>query len=130
MVYQTLLLPVMLINGISDLRKRNIWEFPFLVMMATGLILSDHPIICLVGLLLFVSEKIPFMKQIGIGDLEALVLLYAAVGFDLTLIAYLTLMMLPGWYLITKDTSVPLVTFLAAGYVAWYLCCIIKFGGF
>lgn len=129
MIYQTLLLPVMLINGISDLRERNIWEFPFLVMLATGLILSDHPIVCFIGLLLIVSEKILFMKQMGVGDLEALILLYAAMGLNLALIAYLTLTMLPGWYLVTKDTSIPLVTFLAAGYVTWYLCCIIIFGG-
>lgn len=130
MIYQTLLLPVMLINGISDLRERNIWEFPFLTMLVTGLILSDHPIVCLIGLFLVVSERTPFMKQMGVGDLEALILLYAAMGFDLALIAYLTLTMLPGWYLITKDNSIPLVTFLAAGYVIWYLCCIITFGGF
>lgn len=129
MLYQTLLLPVLLINGISDLRTRQVWEFPFFVLMSVGMIFSDYSVICIIGFLLFLSNRIQELKWIGIGDLETILLVFTAVGMDFILISYLVLTMLIGWYLITKETSVPLVTFLAAGYVTWYICCIIFFGG-
>lgn len=117
MIYQILVAVILIANAISDWKTRTVYDIPVILLLIVGIALSEHPIICLISVIVFLLADPEKQRKIGLGDIETFVLIYTATGYETAMISVITLISTLLWYLKTKNNSIPLASFLAIGYM-------------
>lgn len=121
MIYQLLVGLTLTGNAVTDWKTRKIYDFPIILTLIIGIALSHHPMICVAGILTAILCGDFPKSKIGSGDIDALILIFTATGTALGLVALLTILLVVVWRAYTKETSIPLVSFLCMSYWIWWI---------
>lgn len=125
-LYCVVVLAALIFNGIQDYKTRNIYEICNITALLVGTAISHYPVLCMISVVGFLvigeCDKFPM----GMGDVEAILLIFTACGTGLGIVAIITLLISVVWSIKTKNQTIPLVSFLAIGYFAWFILIIIS----
>lgn len=119
-IYSIIVLIALLINGVMDLKERNVDSIFFLVAAVAGLFLSGRPILCgiTIASCLFV-DRIPKIP-VGAGDIDAILLIVTALGEDSVIALLIGCVSAIVYCLIKRQkTNVPFVFCLLLGFAVY-----------
>lgn len=118
MFYRIIVAITLLINAVSDFKTRTIFSIYFLGAAAFGIFVSDYKMAAILTIVscMFITDNI-LPKCIGAGDIDAILLLWSAIGLKTIGCLFFASIIALGWAFIRKDKQIPFVGCIAIAYV-------------